>query len=259
MADYTTCSVLGSYGRLGNQCFQLACVIGYAEKHKKQAVFRNWYCSSDNKLFGNYFHNQLEFNNAPRIDQTYTEPHYHYQEIPYYAGSVNLHGYFQSEKYFEHCPDLIRHYLTPQHGFERQIRARWADVLRLKTCSIHIRRTDYLNTPELYPVQDMNYYQAAIEYMVRFYGVERFIVFGDDLDWGRANFRGGQFIFAEGQTSIYDLFLQSFCQHNIIANSSFSWWASYLNNNPDKVVIAPDRWLLNMDDRDVYREEMIRL
>lgn len=258
MADFCTFSALGNRGRLGNQLFQVAATIAYAERTGKIAFFNDWYCDRDHIRYADHFENEIRIANyLPHFHRIFREQGYPYTEIPNLFGNVDLFGYFQSDKHFANCPDLIRHYFTPAKAVESTLRTRWKDALAQPTSSVHVRRGDYLNSPHIYPVATIQYYQRATEYMKKECGVKRFIVFGDDIQWMKSNFRGSDFLFAYKQSPIEDLFLQSFCTHNIITNSSFSWWASWLNKNPNKVVIAPDRWLLNENDRDVYRSEMI--
>lgn len=84
----------------------------------------------------------------------------------------------------------------------------------------------------------MRYYQAAMnQTKTPFY-----LIFSDDIAWCKKQFIGPQFEFAEGNSPVTDLALQISCEHNIIANSSFSWWGAYLNKNPGKRVIAPGKW-----------------
>jgi len=108
-----------------------------------------------------------------------------------------------------------------------------------ETVSLHIRRGDYLRTQDHHPVCSLDYYMDALS---KFRDKEyKFIVFSDDVDWCRNNFNE-DFIFTEGNTDYEDMWLMSLCDHNIIANSSFSWWGAWLNDNPNKRVIAPKKW-----------------
>jgi len=257
MANTVTCTTFGNRGRLGNQLFQASAVLAYADRTGRKAVFRDWYCSREQFRFTDYFANPLPYAPIVHINSQYQEPTFHYIEIPNLFGDVDLFGYFQSERYFEHCPGLIRHYFTPSKEALQTIRNRWERELASKTCSIHVRRTDYLNTPQLYPVSNIDYYRAAMEVMKQEHGINKFIVFGDDIVWMKANFKGSEFLFAQKQTSIADLFLMSMCTHNIITNSSFSWWASWLNQNPEKIIIAPKQWVYGLDQKDIYRKEWI--
>ncbi|MES2731706.1 MAG: alpha-1,2-fucosyltransferase, partial [Bacteroidota bacterium] len=196
--------------------------------------------------------NPLNYQALPCCFRPYKENGYTHSPIPDIPGDVNMFGYFQSAKYFDNCPDLIRHHFTPKIETEAFLRGLWALELEEVTCSIHIRRGDYLISPHIYPACTVDYYRNAVDYMKKNHGVTRFMVFGDDMGWARQTLQGDEFTFVEGQKSIEDLFLMSFCDHNIIANSSFSWWGSYLNANPSKVVVAPRRWILNQNAKDVY-------
>ena len=129
--------------------------------------------------------------------------------------------------------------------------------------SIHIRRGDYLQSPNHHPVISLNYCMKAIKQFPRDYKV---VVFSDDINWCKTEaFFGDKFKFIEGQTDIEDFYLMSMCVNNIICNSSFSWWAAWLNSNPDKIVIAPmdDRWFGpaydHFDTKDLYPEEWIKM
>lgn len=259
MTNFCTFSRIGNHGRIGNQLFQVAATAAYGERTGKIAYFNDWYCERDRIRPLDYFDNcpAIMANYLPYFHRTFAEQSYSYSEIPNLFGNVDLFGYFQSEKHFSNCPDLIRHYFTPSKAVMAALQARWGHELSKEVCSIHVRRADYLNSPDIYPVASIQYYQRAIEYIKYEYRVKKFIVFGDDITWMKSNFQGSDFLFAYKQNPIQDLFLMSLCHHNIIANSSFSWWASWLNTNMDKCVIAPDRWLLNDNDRDVYRKEMI--
>lgn len=213
---------IGSYGRLGNQLFQIATTLSLAERNKDVAKFKLW-------AYSKYFKNPIDQTlNESEIKFEYLESNFHYNEIPYKEG-INIKGYFQSEKYFS--IDIIRKY------FEfNDLGLQLPDGC---TCSIHVRRTDYLKFPDHHPVQSMSYYNAAMDIM-RSNGVQKFLLFSDDMEWCKNNFK--DVIFVESQNDIQDMCLMSMCHNNIITNSSFSWWASWLNTNESKKIIAPSRW-----------------
>ena len=247
---------VGKYGRAGNQFFQVAACIGYAAKYKRQVVLSDWFCTYTKKNMALFFENQLPFS-KPNFTKTYNEPHFHYAPIPEFRESLNLHGYFQSEKYFEHCADQVRHYFTPRKNVEQLLQKKYPDLS--DTCSIHIRRGDYVNHP-LHEVCNLDYYKRAIAEIERRTTIRKFVVFSDDIQWCRNNLRG-QFEFVDGNHDIEDIFLMSMCTHHIIANSSFSWWGSWLNKNPNKIILAPSAWFNNSDmiQTDVYTKDMIKI
>jgi len=219
---------LGNYGRLGNCLFQMAATIGTAAKY------------GDNYRFPfQPFMNELNIPEwsrggpMPPNAPTYNEPHFHFAPVPRLSGIMNLHGYFQSEKYFEHCQDEIRQAFTPD----------WANsnmTLGYENyTAIHVRRTDYLTHTGCYNILRMeNYYKRAMEICPS----ERYLIFSDDLEWCKTHFVGPQFDFSEQRDPIRDLGNMISCGNQIIANSSFSWWGAWLNPNPDKIVVAPGKW-----------------
>lgn len=113
--------------------------------------------------------------------------------------------------------------------------------------SIHIRRGDYLDPrfSDLNVIRTNEYYFCAINYIEGKIDKPLFFIFSDDIPWAKKNFLGDKFLFVEGNinnTSHLDIYLMSQCKHNIIANSTFSWWGAWLNNNPNKIVTAPKNW-----------------
>lgn len=133
-----------------------------------------------------------------------------------------------------------------------------------QSISIHIRRGDYLNFSDIYGnICDKNYYNKAIERFKEFKDVI-YIFFSDDVNWVKGEFSHiSNSIFVDwntGSNSYIDMYLMSNCKHNIIANSSFSWWGAYLNNNPDKIVIAPKKWFKSkLEDPNIFPPDWIRI
>lgn len=215
-----TFSQLGNQGRLGNQLFQIAATVALAIRNNDEYVFPAWPSEK-------YFNLHHCFSNNITSTSTYTEPSFIYTPIPY-KPNLNLSGYFQSEKYFEDCQDLIQNLLTPTLGFD----------IKWDYTSIHVRRGDYVNLKKEFTQLDMNYYHKAMQLTK----TQKYLVFSDDIIWCKKQFIGDEFIFSEGKSPVEDLALMLCCEHNIIANSSFSWWGAYLNKNPSKIVIAPSTW-----------------
>lgn len=215
-------SKLGSYGRLGNSLFQAACTIAHAKRHGDEFIFPySWkYREVFNISPSHYAH-------VMRPLHTYEEPYFHYAAIPY-TPNTDLFGYFQSEKYFKDFESDIRVNFEPKINIES----------RPGVTSVHVRRGDYLTLPKHHPVLDMKYYEAAMEEI----GSNRFLVISDDVPWCKNHFVGNMFEFSDGTDELLDFVLQVGCEHNIIANSSFSWWSAWLNANPHKRVVAPSRW-----------------
>lgn len=158
--------------------------------------------------------------------------------------------YFQNDMYFKPISKQIKNEFT----FVRSLDARNHELSqRLKTSnslSIHIRRTDYVTNPkavQLLGTLDLDYYKKAIKYIGSKVNNLSFFVFSDDIDWCKKNLKLGsanvEYInHNTGLNSYVDMHLMSLCQHNIIANSSFSWWGAWLNQNKGKIVVAPQKW-----------------
>ena len=245
-----TFSKLGSLGRIGNQLFQVASTIGIAKNRCQNAVFPEW-------PLAKYLKNPIDqslTNPCNYID--YHEPNFHYTDVVFQLNQ-NLIGYFQSEKYFKHCEEAIRQQFEPADDILAKLRSKYGTLLDRNTCSIHVRRGDYVNH-YVHEVCGMDYYNSAIEYMKP--KVDVFLVFSDDIGWCKEIFKGN-FIFVEGNEDMEDLFLMSMCKHNIITNSSFSWWGSWLNKNPGKIVIAPEKWFADggRDIKDLIPDTWIKI
>lgn len=255
-----TCTSLGRYGRLGNQMFQIAAVIGSARKQSNIAVFPKWHCTYTNKDMSVYFENKIKQDFVlVRSLFEYEEPYFQYAEIPN-MNDVNIRGYFQSEKYFQHCPELIRRYFQPSSEMLEKIKSKYKKYINGSSCAIHVRRGDYVGN-YFHEVCSMKYYNDAILEVKNKTNVDFFLVFSDDIDWCKQNFPV-DFVFIEDNFDTEDLFLMSMCKHNIIANSSMSWWGSWLNANPDKIIIVPNKWFgpkCTLNDVDIYTKNMIRL
>lgn len=162
------------------------------------------------------------------------------------AGSY-LHGYFQSEKYFERIIPTLRKELT----FSTQPSAQNADwienIQASNSVSLHVRRGDYMTAGGAYAVCDQDYYRRAVAHIVDKTQAEpEIFVFSDDPEWAKAHLDLGykaKFSDHNDASKHYeDMRLISQCKHNITANSTFSWWGSWLNANLDKIVVAPKDW-----------------
>lgn len=158
-------------------------------------------------------------------------------------------GYFQSERFFEDQGDYVRWLCRPALHV-RELMSKYDGLFDVNTCSIHVRRGNYVELAHIHTPQDIDYYNRAMEYLSP-YGIERFLVFSDDIAWCKENFIGEKFVFIEDIDYVC-LFLQAKCTHHIIANSSFSWWGSYLSTNPSNRTVAPAKWFANgTDDTDI--------
>ncbi len=176
-----------------------------------------------------------------------------------------LDGFWQSEQYFIAYENDIRNTFL----FNTAIRNKNSDLAKkmnlANSVSLHVRRGDYIKNSAanaFHGTCSKGYYDQALAYLVeRIERIELFI-FSDDIDWCKTTFQYAVPIhFVETQDAASDLYLMSQCQHNIIANSSFSWWGAWLNNNSDKNVIAPKQWFADasVQTQDIVPKKWIRL
>ena len=254
-------------GGLGNYLFQIAAALSYSKKYNKKLVLTTDDSIVIHKHIDIYKHNIL---NSVELIQNkdfgdfkmFNENGFNYKEIPEIPGNIYLNGYFQSEKYFKGYSEEIRKLFSYPQDYIDAIKEKYKYQLSENTCSIHVRRGDYLNLPNHHPVQNMNYYMKSIKQMPK---DSMFLIFSDDISWCKQNFPDlpEKFKFIEGNNDHEDLLLQSLCKNNIIANSTFSWWAAWLNANVDKKIIIPKEWFgsanshFNIDD--LYCENWIKL
>lgn len=228
-----TYSQLGNpgWGRLGNQLFHIAATLGIAHRNGHNAVFPTW-------SYSRYFSYPL-----PEGDLLNARIYHHnsvfYEPIDLSPGDWDLEGFFTSEKFFDTIAQDIRRQFEPAPFVSEYLNQKYGSLLNRQPCSIHIRRGDYSKLSWDFPMQSLEYYQHAI---AQFPSDTLFLIFSDDIIWCRRHFTGAQFEFVENEEDIIDLFLMSRCRHHIIANSTFSWWGAWLNPDPTKIVLCPDRW-----------------
>jgi len=248
------------FGRLGNELFQYAAVIGYAEKNGIEfSIPRKTNDPVWNPVhFANLYNpNWIEGKEDVLLNEIWNHER-HYQEIPFLeewkGKQIVLNGYWQSYKYYDFCRDKT-------FGF------RWE--MNKGVCGIHVRRGDYLLYPTKHPVVTVEYLRQGIEIMVSKKGIKRFKFFSDDIAWCigcgvNILFPDCEFEYSVGKNEMEDLIDMSCCEHQIISNSTMSWWAAELNQNKHKVCIIPSRinWFgpgnpYKVDD--LYREHFIEI
>jgi len=256
-----TFSKLGRYGRLGNQLFQISSTIGIAIKTDIDFCFPHWFCFYTNQDISKYFKNSLPYkvlNNCISINEndfTFSEI-----KIENKNNNFDLFGYLQSEKYFIEVRDILLNYLELNLSYQKQIEQKYNNLLN-NSCSIHIRRGDYLNLQNIHPTLQISYYETAID---QIYGRDlqniNFLIFSDDIDWCKNNLKIKNSFFVDDNDQVIELILMSKCENNIIANSSFSWWGAWLNQNKNKKVVAPKNWFgssVKLNTKDLFVNDWI--
>ena len=278
---------IGNLGRLGNQMFEYAAVRGIADKHGYE-----WCIPPFNRTgIENYSLQQcfklesVKEENLNFIEnyQYVQEPHFHFSEELFEKcpDNVSLHGFFQTEKYFQHISDEIRKDFT-FHDEHLVLCKEMIESIEGEPIMLHVRRGDpnltdsrgfkwsYTQCGDQHPVQPVEYYERAL---AEFDDDQPVIVFSDSVDWVKEQefFSGDRFLISEpvdkysdgSYTPYTDLCLMSLCSHAIIANSSMSWWGAWLIANPNKKVIAPRMWFgpayADKDIKDLYCSDWIVL
>jgi hypothetical protein len=172
-----------------------------------------------------------------------------------------LSGVWQSEKYFKEYASYIQSDLTLKKALSVEATALASQITSSNAVSLHVRRGDYVSVQkytEKHGVQGSNYYQRAIDKINSEVMNPHYFIFSDDVEWVKENIAPltPALTIVSGTkniTDIEEMRLMSMCKHNIVANSSFSWWGAWLNPNPKKIVIAPKIWFQS----DISSEDLI--
>ena len=263
-----TCNLMGG---LGNQLFQIFIVISYAIKYKHtfkfiSAEYLGGDCTIKRKTYWKTFLFKLSgflMDNYPVFDVVYHEPGFPFSEFPYdYLKNNNnvnikLHGYFQSYKYFQENYDIICRMLNIAEKrldvLEEVVDKYHSMQFLEKSISMHFRLGDYKDLQDYHPVISYEYYKNALQFIVdELDYTPNVLYFCEDEDVEIVNEKiqllKNEFptIEFERATNCLDdwqqMLLMSFCNHNIIANSTFSWWGAYFNTNNNKIVCYPSLW-----------------
>lgn len=178
---------------------------------------------------------------------------------------VSFLGYWQTERYFCDIKEKIRAEFTFKVDDESLIKTAKEIAKNENAVSLHVRRGDYLEKPEMYcGMCTEDYYKKAIQYIEEYVESPYFYVFSDDLQWvkGNLDIRNAFYIDStlfDTYNDWYDMYLMACCKHNIIANSSFGWWGAWLNPNKDKIVVAPKTWLNGKGTADIWPDGWKRM
>lgn len=251
-------------GGLGNMLFQISTAYATAIRDNKMFVCDITDMVVPHKSFFDYksniFRNINMSDNLPHMVQ-YCETDFKFSEIPSTSDDLKIIGYFQSEKYFVNYRDEILNLFKISDEMLSEFKSSYSDILDSESCSIHVRRGDYLSLTDHHPVQPIEYYKKAVDII----GQDKlYAIFSDDIQWCIDNFgfiKKKQFF--NLNCDYEELYLMSMCKDNIIANSTFSWWAAWLNTHHNKIVVAPNQWFgnknSNLNTCDLYCDKWIRI
>jgi hypothetical protein len=262
-------------GGLGNQLFQWACARNLQKIYNHKLMYDDHIlnCSGYDHRINAYIVRKQDIYRFPKIkmennhlysNQLYENNSYKiYDNFNYETFSkinfldVNsiyyLDGYWQGEKYFKDVSNEIRYELSPTEEFIKN------NIVDKNALSIHVRRTDYLGLSDTHPVQTLSYYESAIDLLNH---TGNIYIFSDDIEWCKQNFKFKNMHFIHNEDALVDLWMMSACEKNVIANSTFSWWAAWLNNHPNKRIVCPKNWFgpkAPYSDKDILDNDWIKL
>jgi len=260
-------------GGLGNQLFQYAFFLALAQKFKHVKAdlidFEDYKLHNGFELetifniklpeISSFERNIYTRNNGSwlwrKLRRIYNTKNAYLEESPQFAYSEQIFedskshyywGYWQHIDYLTQVEQVLRQNLIfPTFVESENIRIQQI-IQQENSISLHVRRGDYLNETLFKDICNEEYYQKSIQYILETQESPVFVIFSNDIPWCRSQFKNLNAIFVEhniSANSFRDLQLMSQCKHHIIANSSFSWWGAWLNENPEKIIISPKRWI----------------
>lgn len=231
-------------GRIGNQMFEVANAYAYSKRYNRDIVLnipkeRDTYYKKYDWITGS-FDTCTMFNNYKYT--IYNEPNDgSYKEIDYIDDNVMFDGYFQDERYFIDYKNEIKQLFECSIDIKEIILNKYSDITNY--VGIHIRRGDYL-----LPQNKTIFYMPEIEWYENMYNTYfkeiTPIIFSDDIEWCKNNMHINNAIFSELGDEQLDFYALSLCKHHICSNSTFAWWACYLqpNYNEKTINIFPEHW-----------------
>lgn len=272
-------------GGLGNQLFQIATVIAYSIENKKRCLFtydeilhaetpRQTYW--DNllkkcKALTNYNSSFVSNNNILSLPK-FKEPYFHYVKIPDMNNVIFL-GYFQSYKYFDHLKDKVLD-IMGVYEHHNIIKNKFELIYKNKVICMHFRLGDYKTKQDYHNILPYEYYKNSLEYLSTIINLNDYsICYLCEKEDNKTivkiteklqkNFDLDTFHKIDDEIEDWQQMLfMSCCNINIIANSSFSWWAAYINRHTDKTVLYPQQWFgpkMNVNTNDLFPDNWVKI
>jgi hypothetical protein len=223
-------------GRTGNNLFQIAAALAVAKRNNTEA----FYLGDDSYIKG--FKLKGISKATKRAEYIFEERKFNFDDSFYTLGDkTHLEGYFQSEKNFIHAEDEVRRCFSFDHSVVENAKnynnGKYKNILNGENATaIHVRRTDYLKYPNIYPEYTLDYYQNCLSTIQE---KGKLLVFSDDLNWCINSFKGQNYDFID-MPPLPSMYLMSNCKNIVMANSTFSWWAAWLGKSEN--VRCPKNW-----------------
>lgn len=286
--------IVNIIGGLGNQMFQYALYIALKETYKDECIkidtslFRGYNKHNGFELdrifnisyetaslkdllrlnfpFMNYRIWQIGRRITPNRKSTYKENKKISFDKNVFQKDKDFYydGYWQNENYFIKFRDKVLETFSSKELLDIRNQELVIEIEKGNSASIHFRRGDYVGNKIYKNICDEEYYQRAIKILSKEKKIDKFYVFSDDIEWAISIMNKSQqeyipITWNKGKDSYKDMIVMSKCKHNIIANSSFSWWGAWLNKNEEKIVIAPKVWNNVNKEQEVVPNNWIKI
>lgn len=248
-------------GGLGNQLFQIFCGVSYSLRHGVEFRLPDSksldFGSRNRHTYWKSFFRRLEQHTVSDISSQniYREPKFAYIQIPdsYKEKEFQILGFFQSYKYFEDKYNEICQ-LIDIDRYRDEVKEKYRNYYEKETISIHFRLDDYFQLTDYHPIPTINHYIKSLEYIINKTNKDDYRVLyfcqSVDNDYVKERIKEIEerlpkleFVKVTDEAEDWEqMLIMSHCNHNITANSSFSWWGSYMNENSKKIVCYPAIW-----------------
>lgn len=213
----------------------------------------------------------LKFLKLFKVENVFIEPSLRY--IPHITEKIEtktlFYGHWQTEKYFENCVDMVRKQFVFSPFSENENIACCNKMAGEESVAIHVRKgKDYRLWKSTHGICEKDYYTRSINYIREKIKNPIFYVFTDNTQWVKENLIEIDYTLVDwnpikGKFNYRDMQLMACCKHNIIANSTYSWWGAWLNKNPNKIIIAPEKWVNGLEqhlvDNDIIPARWIKM
>ncbi len=212
-----------------------------------------------NKKPSSYKTDSLLVNSAKNTNEIFEK------DIFELSGDIYLDGYWQSEEYFKDIRYNILKDFTPKNSISIDTKRYLSEIEKSNSISLHVRRGDYVDNTMFkgsgLTLTKIPYYIDAVEYITNQVENPKYFIFSDDIPWCKENFDflEDKVYVDDTKSAIDDMMLMSRCKHNVIANSTFSWWGAWLNQNKSKIVITPKVWYKTNHKLHLAPKEWIKL
>jgi hypothetical protein len=229
-------------GGLGNQMFQISNALSQGWKNNVPTFFK---CDAytpmqafkPKKYVDNIFRN-IKFLDFSLPVKRVSAP-WEYTELKLdWSSPIEFYGFFQSSKNFSEYKDRIIELFSPPDLVISELYSKYPELNFENTLSIHIRRGDCFQNPDIHPMPTVQYIEKCLDIIGEYSHV---LIFTDDKIWVKENLKFENCTYIDDE-DYNEMWIMSLCKNNIISNSTFSWWGSFLNKNKNKKVIAPSIW-----------------